>query len=99
MAKRLEPYEKKEAAQRQRQAGARGHEGGRGHKKAVPETLGGTSPKGSQPKEQRTAKGRTAKAVGVDRRTLEKIEVVAEAAKQDPERFAAVARETTQGKR
>ena len=92
MAKRLEPYEKKEAQERQRQAGIRGQEGGRGHKKAVPETLTGSSRKGSQPKEQERAKGRTAKAVEVDRRTLEKIEVVAAAAKKDPERYGPVAK-------
>jgi N6-adenosine-specific RNA methylase IME4/ParB-like chromosome segregation protein Spo0J len=96
MAKRLEPYEKNEAAQRQATGkSADGTAGGRGRKKAPEKNLTGSSRKVSS-RHKREAKSRTTKAVGVDRRTLEKIEVVDAAAKKDPERFGPVAQKMDQ---
>lgn len=79
-----EKIERPAAEARQREAGARGAEGGKGKKK---ETLPGSSRKGSGERNKGEAKSRAARAAGMDRKTYEKAKAIREAAGQDPERF------------
>ncbi len=90
MADKLAPYERQAAEARQYQAGVRGHEGGRGRKKDVQETLVQTLHKGSQPRMATRSSVRTAKAVGLSRPSLAKAQAVVRAAKDDPARFGPI---------
>jgi N6-adenosine-specific RNA methylase IME4 len=72
--------ERAKAKQRQREAGERGSEGGRGKRK----TLGGNSPKG---KRAPRAVDTVARVIGKDRRTVEKARAVRDAARAEPEKF------------
>ena len=87
MAKRLEPYEKLEAAKRAQEGQRQGGKtAGRGRKKPDSDSSRQTFPRAMQNEQERT-NARTAKAAGMSRPSLEKVKVVAEAAKQEPERF------------